>query len=219
MCERNITGHYIHWCLAFPSLPSFFLFYFISEEREIPSPQRSKWHFRAGSSWERGRAGSRLLGAVEGRRCSDGSAPRGRPGTVCGSAWRPPDASSQRHDLHSGCSHPWSLAGSISAAPFRRWEVHLPIYLTKTAHLLSVAKFSPWCLHLNVVCFQRTSSLSLCSCGSESSMPDTNPWILTTSPQCQPTLLITYLQGRIWKYGQISFPLYFSLNGLGWKLS
>lgn len=40
---------------------------------------------------------------------------------------------------------------------------------------LSVAKSSLCCLHLNVVCLQRTFSLSLCSYGSECSMPVTNP--------------------------------------------
>lgn len=110
--------------------------FFILEEREVPSPQRSKWYFRPGSSRERGWAGSRLLRPLEDWRCSDGSALRGRPGTICDSARRPPDANSQRYDFYSGCSHSWSLANSISAAPFCRWEVHLPIYPTKISSFL-----------------------------------------------------------------------------------
>lgn len=111
------------------------LFFLISEEREVSSPQRSKWYFRPRSSWECGWAGSWLLGPVEDRRCSDGSALWGRPGTIRDGARRPPDANSQRHDFYSGCSHSRSLANSISAAPFCRWEAHLPIYPTKTDHL------------------------------------------------------------------------------------
>lgn len=94
-----------------------------------------------------------------------------------------------------------------------------PFILPKQLIFLSITKSSPCCLYLNVV-LQRTFSLSLYSCGSESSMPDTNPWILTPSPQCQPTLLITYLQGRIGKDGQFIFiwiSQFESLNGLGWK--
>lgn len=120
---------------GFSFLAFSFFFFLILEEREVPSPQRSKWYFRPRSSWERGWAGSWLLRPVEDRRCSDGSALRGRPGTIRDGARRPPDANSQRYDFYSGCSHSRSLANSISAAPFCRWEAHLPIYPTKTAHL------------------------------------------------------------------------------------
>lgn len=50
-----------------------------------------------------------------------------------------------------------------------------PFIPPKQLIFLSVTKSSLFCLHLNVVCSQRTFSLSLCSYGSESGMPDTNP--------------------------------------------
>lgn len=99
------------------------LFCFVLEEREVPSPQGSKWYFRLRSSWECGWARTWLHWAVEDWRCSDGSALWRRPGWICYSTWRPADASSQRHYICSGCSHSWGLVNSFSAAAFCRWGV------------------------------------------------------------------------------------------------
>lgn len=106
---------------------------FILEEREVPSPQRSKWYFRLRSSWECGWARTWLQGPVEDWRCSDGSALRRWPGRIRYSTRRLLDANSQWYDFYSGCSHSWSLVNSLSAAAFCRWEAYLQVYPTKTA--------------------------------------------------------------------------------------
>lgn len=111
------------------------LFCFVLEEREVPSPQRIKWYFRLRSSWECSWAWTWLHREVEDWRCSDGSALWRWPSWICYSTWRPPDASSQRYDFYSGCSHSRGLVNSFSAAAFCRWEVYLWIYPVKTAHL------------------------------------------------------------------------------------
>lgn len=112
------------------------LFSFVLEEREVPSPKRSKWYFRLRSSWERSWARTWLQGPVEDWRCSDGSALRRWPGRIRNSTRRLPDANSQWYDFYSGCSHSRSLVNSLSAAAFCRWESCLQIYHTKTVCLL-----------------------------------------------------------------------------------
>lgn len=190
-----------------------FSFFLTLEEREVPSPQRSQWYFRPGSSGERGWAGSRLLGPLEDRRCSDGSALRGRPGTICDSARRPPDANSQRYDFYSGCSHSWSLANSISAAPFCRWAAfaHLSHQNSSSSFLLQnpLLVASIWML----LAFKEPFLCHFALVGW-------NPVCQTQVLESWPPLPSASLQRRIWKDGQNAFHLYFSVwitECLGWK--
>lgn len=132
------------------------LFCFVLEEREVPSPQRSKWYFRLRSSWECGWARTWLHWAVEDWRCSDGSALWRRPGWICYSTWRPPDASSQRYYIYSGCSHSWGLVNSFSAAAFCRWDS----ILSKQFTFISAVRSSDCCLHLNAVCLRSLFSVT-----------------------------------------------------------
>lgn len=191
---------------------SFALFFsFFLEEREISSPERSKWYFRLRSSWECGWARTWLQGPVEDWWCSDGSALRRWPGRIRHSTWRPPDARSQGYDIYSGCSHPRSLANSLPVAAFCRWEVHLRIYPTKTARL-------PFC-------YEVLSLLppSECRCPLKSSFSVTGPNLVcqTQIPKSWPHLpshnLVSQLHIYKEGYGKMVSFLLVYISQLDWQ--
>lgn len=182
-----------------------FFFFFLLEEREVPSTQRSKWNFRRRSSWDCGWAWNWLQGPVEDWRCSDGSALWRWPGRICYCPWRPSDAHSQRHDIYSSCSHSRSLVNSLSAAAFCRWEAYLHICPTEQLVFLSVMKSSVCCLHLYTVCLQRTFSLLLHSHGSVWIHYDRpKSWNLDHISPVTTSSAVAYVQGRVWTDGQFS---------------
>lgn len=189
---------------------SFLALSFILEEREVPSPWRSKRYFRLRSSWTCGWARTWLQGPVEDWWCSDGSAFWRWPGRIRYSTWRLSHASSQRSDFYSGCSYSWSLDNSLSAAALCRWEAYLQIYPTKGS-LSSFLFWNPLLLAYTCMLFASKEPF-LCQSIHMGQNLVCQTQILKSWPHVPSHNLLCwlhYLQGRIWKDGQFSFHLYF----------